>query len=69
MDVGLGLNTTLKQEQNLTPQMLQALALLPMPLLELKAHIQSEIESNPALEIPNQEFESNLLLKKEDDYK
>ena len=52
----LGLTQSLKQEQTLSPQMLQSLALLPMPILELKAHIQNEIESNPALEIPEREF-------------
>lgn len=57
MDMNLGLTTTLKQEQTLTPQMLQSLALLPMPILELKAHIQEEIQSNPALEIPDTEFQ------------
>ncbi len=55
-----GLTQTLKTEQNLSPQMLQSLALLPMPILELKAHIQSEIESNPALEIPDSEFSLSL---------
>lgn len=56
MDINL--NTTLKQEQTLSPQMLQSLALLPMPVMELKAYIQNEIESNPALEIPETDFES-----------
>ena len=53
---GLGLSQTLKTEQTLSPQMLQSLALLQMPIMELKAHIQSEIEANPALEIPDSEF-------------
>lgn len=60
MDFGLGLTQTLKQEQTLSPQMLQSLALLPMPILELQAHIQQEIESNPALEIPESPFEMSL---------
>ena len=60
MDTGLGLNQSLRTEQNLSPQMLQSLALLPMPILELKAHIQSEIEANPALEIPDSEFSAQL---------
>lgn len=54
---GMELSQALRQEQTLSPQMLQSLALLPMPILELKAHIQQEIESNPALEIPEREFE------------
>ena len=56
MDGSLGLTQTLKTEQTLSPQMLQSLALLPLPILELKAHIQEEIERNPALEIPESEF-------------
>ena len=60
MDGGLTLNQSLKTEQTLSPQMLQSLALLPMPILELKAHIQSEIESNPALEIPDSEYDMNI---------
>lgn len=60
MDNGLILNQSLRTEQTLSPQMLQSLALLPMPILELKAHIQSEIESNPALEIPDSEYDMNI---------
>ncbi|MCQ2412038.1 MAG: RNA polymerase factor sigma-54 [Sphaerochaetaceae bacterium] len=60
MDFAIGLSQTLKQEQTLSPQMLQSLALLPMPLLELQAHIQQEIESNPALEIPDSQFDLSL---------
>ena len=48
----VSLQQTLKTEQTLSPQMLQSLALLPMPLTELNQFIQKEIESNPALEIP-----------------
>ena len=55
--MALELTQNLRQEQTLSPQMLQSLALLPMPILELKAHIQQEIESNPALEIPEREFQ------------
>ncbi|MGP1507306.1 MAG: RNA polymerase factor sigma-54 [Sphaerochaeta sp.] len=57
MNAGPGLTQTLRTEQTLSPQMLQSLALLPMSIQELKAHIQSEIESNPALEIPDSEYE------------
>ena len=57
----LGLTQSLKQEQTLSPQMLQSLALLPMPILELKEHIQKEIEANPALEIPEREFSEPTL--------
>ena len=60
MDSMIGLSQSLKTEQTLSPQMLQSLALLPMPILELKAHIQAEIESNPALEIPDSEYDMSI---------
>ncbi|MBQ3316319.1 MAG: RNA polymerase factor sigma-54 [Spirochaetales bacterium] len=60
MDNMIGLSQSLKTEQTLSPQMLQSLALLPMPILELKAHIQAEIESNPALEIPDSEYDMKM---------
>lgn len=60
MEGSLSLSQSLKQEQTLSPQMLQALALLPMPLMELREHIQNEIESNPALEIPDSAFDMAL---------
>ncbi len=53
----LSLNQSLKQEQILSPQMLQSLALLTLPVQELKTHIQEEIEKNPALEIPEGGYE------------
>lgn len=52
------LYTSLKQEQTLSPQMLQSLALLNMPITDLHEYIREEIESNPALEIPEREFEN-----------
>lgn len=61
----LGITQSLKQEQTLSPQMLQSLALLPMPILELKEHIQKEIESNPALEIPEREFSEPTIQQTE----
>ena len=60
MDSMIGLSQSLKTEQTLSPQMLQSLALLPMPILELKAHIQAEIESNPALDIPDSEYDMSI---------
>jgi RNA polymerase sigma-54 factor len=40
-----------EQRQKLSPQMIQSIKLLAMPLQELKEQIQEEIESNPALEV------------------
>ena len=60
----VSLQQTLKTEQTLSPQMLQSLALLPMPITELNEFIQKEIESNPALEIP----ETNSSLESLDSF-
>lgn len=53
----VSLNQELKLQQTLSPQMLQSLALLPMPIMDLKDYINREIESNPALEIPESSVE------------
>ncbi len=53
----LNLNASIKQEQTLSPLMLQSLALLPMSAMELKAYVEHEIENNPALEIPESDSE------------
>lgn len=40
----------LRQEQRLTPQLIQAMDILQLPLLALEARIDQEMDSNPALE-------------------
>lgn len=40
-----------KQELRLSPQLLQSIQLLALPLLDLKARIEAELEVNPALEL------------------
>ena len=40
-----------EQRQKLSPQMIQSIRLMALPLQELKDQIQEEIESNPALEV------------------
>ncbi len=40
-----------EQRQKLSPQMLQSIKLMAMPLQELKEEIQAELEANPALEV------------------
>jgi RNA polymerase sigma-54 factor len=40
-----------EQRQRLSPQMIQSIKLMAMPLQELKEQIQEEVESNPALEL------------------
>jgi len=40
-----------EQRQRLSPQMIQSIKLMALPIQELKEQIQEEIETNPALEI------------------
>jgi len=40
-----------EQRQRLSPQMIQSIKLMALPLLELKEQIQEELEANPALEV------------------
>ncbi len=48
MKLGLGIKTALTQ--TLTPQQIQYLKLLQLPIMSLEAHVRSEIEMNPMLE-------------------
>lgn len=48
---GLGLHMSQRQEMVMTPQMIQSMELLQMPLMELEQRIQTELLENPALEL------------------
>lgn len=52
MEIGAQLSLTQKQQLKLSPQLLQSFELMAMPLTELQERIRTEIEENPALEIP-----------------
>lgn len=62
-DFGYGMNLQMAQRQEMvmTPQMIQSMELLQMPLLELEQRIQSELMENPALELAemNDDFQDN----------
>ena len=51
MDVGMQLGQSQRLEQNISPQMLQSIAILQKNSLELETAIKQEIESNPLLEL------------------
>ena len=53
MDISQKQNLTqaLRQEQVMTQKQIQALELLFLPVLELQAMIDSELEKNPVLEV------------------
>ena len=44
------LSLGLRQEQRLTPQLIQSMNILQLPMLALESHIREELERNPALE-------------------
>ncbi|HRE56227.1 MAG TPA: hypothetical protein PLW09_00280, partial [Candidatus Kapabacteria bacterium] len=52
MKMSLSLTTSL--QQTLTPQQIQYLKLLQLPILQLEQHIRQEIEENPMLEEVNE---------------
>lgn len=53
MDFSPNLSLSQKQQLKLSPQLLQSFELMALPLAELQQKIKSEIESNPALELPS----------------
>ena len=54
MSPSLGLQQSLKQQLTLSPQLIQTFEILAMSSLELQQRIKTEIEQNPALEIPSE---------------
>ena len=48
MKLGITLKASL--QQSLTPQQIQYLKMLQLPLLQLEQHVRAEIENNPMLE-------------------
>ena len=55
---GLGLSTSLRlsQQQKLSPQMLQSINILSLPVEELRERIFEEVEKNPALEVVSDRY-------------
>ncbi|MGD1832951.1 MAG: RNA polymerase factor sigma-54 [Sphaerochaetaceae bacterium] len=54
MNNSLSLQQSLKQQLTLSPQLIQTFEVLAMSTVELQERIRSEIEQNPALEIPSE---------------
>ena len=48
MKLGMSLQTSL--HQSLTPQQIQYLKMLQLPMLQLEQHVRAEMENNPMLE-------------------
>ena len=69
---GLDLNTSQHQTLTLTPQLLQAIRMLEMPLAELNTYIEEELENNPTLEAvwdkPEPTGERQAIKSKLDDF-
>ena len=53
MEFSPQLSLSQKQQLKLSPQLLQSFELMALPLTELQQRIKTEIESNPALELPS----------------
>ena len=75
MSPSLGLQQSLKQQLTLSPQLIQTFEILAMSTLELQQRIKTEIEQNPALEIPTERSvsierisEQETRSKPEDDF-
>jgi len=47
----LELSTRLEQQMKLSPRMIQAMEILQLPLLDLQARVEAEMQSNPVLEM------------------
>lgn len=58
---------TMRQEQTMTHQQIQALEMLAKPALELQGIVAAELEKNPVLEAENPE-EENVELAKEEEW-
>ena len=60
----LGLNIKTGLTQTLTPQQIQYLKLLQLPLIQLEQHVQQQIEANPMLDdasFDEDEFEIDIV--------
>jgi RNA polymerase sigma-54 factor len=49
----------MRQEQRLTPQLIQAMDILQLPLMALEARIEQELDGNPALEVVSADDEAS----------
>ncbi|HEX3135089.1 MAG TPA: hypothetical protein VHX44_16105 [Planctomycetota bacterium] len=49
------LNLRMEQKLKLTPQMIQSIEILLLPQLALEERLMNEVESNPTLEVMDQE--------------
>lgn len=54
----LSLSQSMRQQMKLAPQLRQSLEMLQVPIMELRAMIQTELEQNPTLEDPEVESEN-----------
>jgi RNA polymerase sigma-54 factor len=56
----------LRQEMKINPRLYQAMELLYMPLLDLQAHVTTELAENPFLEMSEADVDSDVELKEDD---
>ena len=63
MKVSMNLQTSLLQ--TLTPQQIQYLKLLQLPILQLEQHVRQEVEQNPMLD---ESSEESIAMEDESDF-
>ena len=57
-----------RQEMRLTPQMIQAMEILQLPMFQLEQRIREELEQNPLLEIAQEEPDEADIYEADGDY-
>jgi len=65
MKIGMGLETRLSQR--LTPQQIQYLKLLQLPVIQFEIYIKEEIEQNPLLDDPNNPIDDDIFNDDDDE--
>ena len=58
-------STQLRQEMRINPRLYQAMELLYMPLLDLQAHLETELAENPLLEMAEADVQQEVELKED----
>lgn len=59
MNLSMNLHQGMRLEQKLAPQMIQAVTILQMNTIELEAAIKEELETNPLLEVPENDHDTD----------
>lgn len=69
MRLEMSMNQRLTTELRMAPHIIQSIEILALPLLELKAFVQKQLESNPVLEILENDKEGEVQAKEKEQEK